>query len=195
MSVMSYMFAAVLALSGSFVMSQAYAQDVGESQTTFPKPSAVENGEMYQPHVGIIAGHSMPEGSYDSNIEYGIDVGYQPYIPFGLGVEISQATYDGEGQNPELIRTKALVKASYNMGGNIPIIRDSYLGLGVGPMLERAYANDLVYVGYMPNLGFDVPLKDIGDDKFSLGGNARYLISSSDTPDVFSVNGVLKYWF
>lgn len=191
MSTSAYLFAALFAFGSSF----AFAQDTGESQTTFPKPAPVTTDAAYQPHVGIIAGHSMPEGSYRSNVEYGIDVGYQPYIPFGLGLEVSQATYEGDGPNPEVIRTKALVKASYNMGGNTVIIKDSYVGLGVGPMIERADADTNVYVGFMPNLGFDIPIGNQVENKFSLGGNARYLVSSSDTPDVFSLNGVAKFWF
>jgi hypothetical protein len=191
---------ATLILSSLLISPQIFAQDNrettgGQSSSTFPKPAPVREASFYSPHVGILAGYSAPEGSYQSNVEYGIDVGFQPYVPFGLGIEVTQANYDADGPGNDLTRTKALAKASYNLGGNIPVIRESYIGVGAGPMLERANGSDVVYMGLMPNLGFDIPLRNTALEKFSLGANARYLITSSNAPDVFSLNGVAKYWF
>jgi hypothetical protein len=177
------------------VSQLSLAQTAGESTETFPEPHRVTEQSVYTPHVGVIAGYSAPEGSYQSNVEYGLDFGFQPYVPFSLGAEVTQAQYDADGDGNDLLRTKALLKGAYNFGGNIPVIRESYVGLGVGPMIERAGGSDVTYMGLMPNLGFDIHLKNTMLEAISLGANARYLISNSDAPDVFALNGLVKYWF
>lgn len=158
----------------------------------------VEAKSEYKPHVGLLAGLATPEGNYQSSAEYGITLGYQPYIPFGLGIELSSARSDVDGGSDafDLQRTKLLVQATYNFGGNVPIIKQSYVGLAAGPMLESiGGSDDNLELGVMPTLGFDYPFAlDNGKD-VSAGLNARYLVSSSGQPNTFSLNAMAKYWF
>lgn len=149
-----------------------------------------------KPHMGLLAGFTNPDQDYDAAAEYGVDVGYQPYVPFGLGAELSSATTELD-DGADLMRTKLLIKGSYNFGGTVPVIRDSYLGIGVGPMLETYGSSSEVAAGFLPYAGFDVPLVARGQahDYLSLGVMARYLATTSGGPDAFSVNGALKYWF
>ena len=186
-----------VATLSSLVLLTATAQAETERTTTstFPKAGVME--EAYKPHVGLLAGITNGEGTLGSGAEYGIDAGYQPYVPFGVGMEISSATVDRDQGiiDDQLVRTKLLIKGTYNFGGTIPVVRDSYVGLASGALLESIANSDRVYLGVMPLLGFDIPLQDKPSEFMSAGLNARYLISSSGEPNSFSVNGVLKYWF
>ncbi len=176
--------------------SLAGAQDEDQSVRT-PAPSTGFFGEMAKPHVGLLAGVTDAEGGYDAGAEYGLDIGYEPIAPLGLGLELSSGNseLDEAGQDIDLQRTKLLAKANYNFGGTIPVIRESYVGLGIGPMLESIAGSDRVYLGVMPQAGFDIPLSSRASKYLSAGLNARYLISSSGNPDAFAFNGQLKYWF
>jgi len=180
----------------TLMCSIGWAQLEGTPSSTFPKPS--ETMDEWRPHVGLIAGIANHEGStFDSAFEYGVDVGFQPYVPFGLGLELSTATSEVDVGifDEELVRTKLLAKGTYNFGGGIPVIKHSYVGLAIGPMLESLAGDDELYIGTAPMLGFDIPLREKSHDYLSLGLNARYLISSSGSPDAFTVNGMMKYWF
>jgi hypothetical protein len=146
-----------------------------------------------KPHMGLLAGVAHPEG-YNSSAEYGVDMGFQPYVPFGAGVELSSAT-SSLTNAADLTRTKLLVKGAYNFGGGVPVIKDSYVGVGVGPMLESYGGSTEVAVGFMPYVGFDVPLQKKAHEYMTAGLAARYLATTSGGPDAFSVNGALKYWF
>lgn len=161
------------------------------------KPKPVEFQSEFKPHVGLLTGLANPEGNYRSSAEYGITVGYQPYIPFGLGLELS-STYSNVSSGPEqydLQRTKLLVQGTYNFGGSVPIINKSYVGVAVGPMLESVNSDDSWVIGTMPTVGFDYPFALNNGKDISAGLNARYLVSSSGEPNTFSVNAMAKYWF
>lgn len=160
------------------------------SNSNFPKPREVASQEETRTHVGILAGIATPEGSYDSRGEYGLDIGYQPYIPIGLGlIAAYHETEAGPGTN--LRQTDLLAKVTYNLGGTIPVIKDSYFGLGLGAVFKQ----DATNIASAPLLGFDIPLKEEGHSYLSLGASAKYVIVSGNDPDTLSVNGVLKYWY
>lgn len=179
-------------LSAVVFSTVALAQNTTSS--TFPKPAFADG--VFRPHMGFLMGGAQGEGALDQGVEYGIEAGYQPYIPFGLGIELSTVTAERDDlAGDDMTRTKFLVKTSYHLGGQIPILKDSYVGLAAGPMLESVGSDDDLYVGLMPNLGFDIPFERKSNDFVSAGFAARYLVSSSGNPDVFSLNGTLKYWF
>jgi hypothetical protein len=168
------------------------AQADQTSASTFPKPREVMASSEWRPHVGAFLGAAVPEGSYRSSSEYGIDVGYQPFIPFGLGLEINGSQIEESDTGDRLDRTGVLAKATYHFGGETAIIKDSYAGLGIGAIL-KSDGTDLVSA---PLVGFDIPMKS--DDKrefFSLGASAKYAIVGSSDPDTLSINGVMKYWY
>lgn len=195
-------FVALLIISVAFLIYlipfTANAQmDDEKVNSVLVEQRPVEVKSEYKPHVGLLAGLATPEGNYQSSTEYGITLGYQPYIPFGLGLELSSARSDVDGGSDafDLQRTKLLVQGTYNFGGNMPIINKSYVGVSVGPMIESVADDDNLELGVMPTVGFDYPFAlDNGRD-ISAGLNARYLVSSSGQPNTFSINAMAKYWF
>ena len=143
-------------------------------------------------HVGILAGITAPEGRFGKTGEYGLDFGYQPFAPIGAGIEISHNEINNSSDNARLERTNVLLKASYNFGGTVPVIRDSYVGVAAGAVFKQ----DGTDLASAPFAGFDIPLARSNEQtSFTLGANAKYLVVSGSDPDAFSVNGVLKYWY
>lgn len=183
----------VLCLTSLNTMAANHTTDKNvDNRSAMPMHRPVANRSELAPHIGLMAGVAAPEGRYGTNGEYGIDIGYQPYIPFGAGLEVSHVELRNSTDNDKLERTNVLLKASYNFGGTTPVIRDSYIGLGLGAVLKQ----DGTDLATAPFFGFDIPLAARAEDaNFSLGANAKYLIVSGSDPDAFSVNGVLKYWY
>jgi hypothetical protein len=181
----------------SLLASVSAAQVNGEKPTSLiAEPRALEDENELKPHLGFILGVSNPEGSYSSGSEIGLSIGYQFYIPYSLVFELSTNGNEAGGDNAELRRTKAVAQLSYNFAGNIPVLSKSYVGLGIGPMVESLRGDDNLELAVMPIVGFDIPLGGRpADNNFSLGANARYLVSSSGLPNVFSANFAAKYWF
>ena len=168
----------------------ANAQTSGSS--TFPQATGVPatRSEM-KPHIGVLAGIAQPEGSYNAAAELGLDVGYQPSVPFGLGAELSHFESDASEGNEDLERTAILVKGTYHLAGTTPVIRDSYVGVGVGPV----FTSDETAVQAAPLLGFDIPIERGSGRFFSVGANAKYAFISGSASDALSVNGAVKYWY
>lgn len=160
-----------------------------DQTSTFPKPTETTRDE-WVPHIGLLAGVATPEGDYDSTGEVGIDIGFQPYIPFGLGAEISY--YNSAGDNRDLERTQALAKGTYHFGGTTALIKHSYVGLGAGAVFK---SNGTALVS-APILGFDIPLRTVENmNKLSIGANAKYAVIEGSEPDSLSVVGAVKYWY
>jgi hypothetical protein len=174
----------------------AFAAETGRTQGTFPKMAPNMTEDYIKPHVGVFAGLANPEASFDTSVEYGLDVGFQPWSPIGIGFELSGLGTDRmQGSTPQdLNRTNILVKGTYNLGGSIPVVRYSYLGLGLGAVVDSsAYRG--THTGIAPLLGFDIPLTSAPSQFFSLGAAAKYVFVSGPSPDGISVNGMAKYWF
>lgn len=188
-------FATCASLLSIPLTSTAANQDKGLN-AIMAEQRPVEVKSEYKPHLGALTGIATPEGNYQSSAEYGMTIGYQPYIPFSIGAEFSHSknNVSSGDDTGDLDRTKLLVNGSYNFGGHIPVISKSYVALAVGPMLESTNSSDRVVIGTMPNAGFDLPFK-LKDNSVSLGLNARYLISSSGAANTFSLNAMAKYWF
>lgn len=176
-----------------FVVSArlVFAQD-GDTRTegTFPEPKAVETREENRIHMGINAGLSVPDGSYDTTANLGVDVGFQPYIPFGVGAELFTTEIDADrGEDDQ--RTALLGRGTYNFGGEVPLIRHSFVGLGAGPVVTGGTWE----IGIAPMAGFDIPVTKINGRDLTLGANAKYLVITSATPDAFMANIAVKYWY
>jgi len=177
-----------------FFIPRAQAQLEKESPThssTFPKPTAVESKKELRPHIGLTVGTSSPEGSYDTAPMYGINVGYQPIIPFGLGLSVTRTENRAQGAADDLERTAVLLQGTYSLGGTQPLIKHSWVGVAAGPIFRR----DGTDTGLVPAmLGFDIPLQEEADRTLSLGADAQYLMVSG-APDSLNINGVIKYWY
>ena len=155
---------------------------------TLPDAQPVESKDMYKIHMGLTAGVSNPNGDVESSPEYGINVGFQPYVPFGFGAEATTTEMD----DSDISRTNLLVRGTYNFGGDIPVLRSSYVGVVTGPMFQSDGGDTEYSVG--PTLGFDIPLQDKSSDFLSLGLAAKYLYTT-DVQDSFSAGLALKYWY
>lgn len=175
----------------------AATEEQGTTHGTFVKPEKPVNQDDWKPHVGAMIGMANPEGNFDSSFNYGLDIGFQPYIPFGVGFELSSGESDREnnGRHEEMRRTLALFRGTYNFGGNLAFIRHSYVGGAAGPVIDGNGPYEGVHIGIAPLVGFDIPLRAETQKALSLGMNAKYLFVNDAAPDTFALNGVVKYWF
>lgn len=179
--------------AGAAILSMslvARAEDPVQKSNIFVQPKAIEQKSQYKPHVGIFAGVASPEGSYDRSSEIGLDVGYQPIIPFGLGILYSHSNLDQTNGGSDA-RDEVLAKLTYNFGGDLPIIKNSFVGAGVG----ASFTNGEAMLISAPLIGFDIDIAQINETKLSLGANARYVIYEGTNPDSGSISGVAKLWF
>lgn len=178
----------------SFVSLAAHsAANSGTTSTTLPKLQKSTQGEL-KPHVGIQIGHADSGSSYGGATSYGVEVGYQPYVPLAAALELQNFSNDGAGN--KLDRTSLMAKGTYNFGGNLPILRNTFVGAGLGPIFDTAGADE-TNVGAKVLAGLDFPLTASGmtqEKSFSLGATAQYL-AVMNASNSFIVNAQLKYWF
>lgn len=177
---------------GTFVTALLISS-FGWSETgsnTFVQPRPVQSQDELKAHISAFLGGNSPEGSSRTGTEYGIDVGFQPMIPFSAGVEINHNTYQNDNEDTQ-DRYNLLLKGAYNFGGDIPVIKNSYVGVGAGV----AMINSIGYLVSAPMVGFDLPVTKVEGKTLSLGALAKYTIYEGDNPDSFSLSGVVKYWF
>lgn len=184
-----------------FALTASGAQDAGESngdtlKGSFPKIEQTSLNSQMKPHIGLQLGFADPANNHDVAPEFGIEIGYQPIVPISLGFEVTTFDSNGSG-NRDLNRTRATVKGAYNLGGTIPVIRHSYLGVGLGPVMDEVADNTSTHLGLLSFLGFDVPLNETGlvqSGSFTLGANASFL-AVLGAEDNLALNGQMKYWF
>lgn len=174
----------LLGVAAALILSvQANAASV-ESRT-FPEPRKADSRE-FQTHIGVVGGVVNTNNSSGNDADYGLDIGYQPFIPFGAGLEATYSKSDNtNGQDED--RTSLLLKGTYNFGGDTPVIRNSYAGVALGSILRP----DNSYLAGGPIVGFDIPV----EQKWTLGANAKYLFVDGIEPDATVVNAAVKYWF
>lgn len=176
-----------------------HAQEGTNPNNVFPTPTEVTRQEEWKPHVGLKTGYAGTRNDFDSAVEYGVDLGFQPYIPYGFGFELARYTTDREvdARNEDLERTKLMARGTYNFGGQTPVVRHSYIGASIGAIFDRIDGEDSTKAGISPVIGFDIPLATMPESGkiLSLGASAAYLVVDGSNPDVFSMNGQLKYWF
>lgn len=172
--------------------SLSFAQEEQTPSSIFPKPTQVESESEFRPHLGLIVGGVVPEGNYRSTANYGVDFGFQPYIPFSFGLEANFAKLENKDTDETQDRTLILARGAYNFGGDIPVIKDSYLAFGAGTQIIDGDA----LLAMSPMLGFDIPLnREKRSEMFSVGASAKYVVIEGSQPDTLQVNGALKYWF
>ncbi len=179
-----------LLVSGPVFAQTASVEKKDEAGPTFPVMKKVQNLEERRIHFGVNLGVNSPEGSRGSTPELGMELGFQPMIPFGFSVEASTSRFSSDDDEYHK-RTTVLGKGTYNFGGDTPVVRYSYLGLGAGPV----FLNDGTELGIAPLLGFDIPLLGETDHSVSLGFTAKYLFVTSKDPDSLITSGAFKYWF
>lgn len=188
-------FIAVLFLS---VSAYSIDQETKETlQSTFPKPRRAYTPNETKAHIGAELGYAEPGQNFDAGAEYGINVGFQPVIPFGLGAELTTFRAS-EDTGIGLQRTKLMINGTYNFGGPIAVLKNSYVGTGVGSVFDAMGGQHNVYLGINLLGGMDFPIAQdgIGRNTFTIGGAAKYLIiPEPDVQDSFALNAQIKYWY
>lgn len=165
-----------------------YAQTLGNKmEGTFPEVRAVEGRDEYRLHMGLSGGVNSPEDDGNDSAEYGINVGFQPWVPFGVGAEVTTTELD-DGTNDQ--RTSVLARGTYNFGGDIPVLKNMWLGAAGGPVI----IDNRFEWAVAPTAGFDIPLSDKLHDVISLGLNAKYMFVT-DSPDGLVAAAAVKYWY
>jgi hypothetical protein len=155
---------------------------------TFPELKTTEEDQRRW-NMGVTTGVNSPKGDISATTEYGIIAGFRPVPMVGLALDAGTSRLDDANRKQ---RTTALVEATYNFGGDVPVINSAYVGVGGGPIIY----DSKVKWGYAPLVGFDIPLNRKSHDFISLGLNAKYLITpAGTTPDTFSAAAAMKYWF
>jgi hypothetical protein len=162
----------------------------GDNTVTGTMGSGESLSDKYQKlHVGLLTGLDAAEGNQNgTSTELGVDIGYQPSSVWGVGVEGSTSKLDTPDEDTR--RTMVLGKATARFGGDIPFVKDVYVGGAAGPVFARSK----VRLGVGPLAGFDIPLTARSHDFLSLGLNAKYILTN-DTPDSLISAIALKYWF
>ncbi len=171
------------------VSAATYAQgDSMDSRVTGTMPEGrYEESKNYKWNMGIISGVNSPKGDITSSAEYGVNLGFQPAKQLAVGLDVMSSKLDDANQNQ---RTTGLVSAAYVIGGDVPVIRNTYIGAGGGPV----FVDNKVKWAYAPLVGFDVPLTQKTHEYMSLGLAAKYVFNQ-DTPDSLSAGAAVKYWF
>lgn len=165
------------------------AQDI--TQGTFPEPKKVTNRKEQMVHMGLSLGVNNPSGGYDTSLGMGVEVGFRPYVPFGVGAEVFTTNMNENNVSSNDQRTAALARGSYNFGGAIPVIRHSYVGMGAGPVVT----GNTWDVGLAPLTGFDIPVNEQVGSALTLGASLKYLYTTSATADAFMMSAAVKYWY
>lgn len=173
------------------LVSGAHA-DRGENRT-LPEQRPAEGMSEQKPSIGISTGVADTQNGRNAT-SWGIEYSFQPYIPYSAAVQLNGYVSDHNGDTPTLTRTELLFKSAYNFGGEIPFIKYTYVGGLLGPVFDNIQRTTDVNLGIAPVVGFDIPLRDWAPH-LSLGANANYMLLIGPKPDVFALNGTVKYWF
>ena len=166
--------------------------EVGTKSKTIPDVVRAETFEQKKPSIGFFGGYAQTESRRDATT-FGVDYTMQPVVPFSFGGEVLAYVAHGDYRIEPLTRTRLLAKATYNFGGHVPVLKNTYVGLGIGPVIDNEGHRVRVAVGGAPILGFDIPLPDYFAN-WSIGANGSYTFLSVGEQFV-AVNGILKYWF
>lgn len=178
-------------------MIAAAAPMEGRSEdTTFPQVRMAEEGGM-KPNFGALVGYTdAVNDGISQDASFGLELGFRPIIPISLGAQwqYTPGSLDQPGPKVTFNTSNFLLKAAYNFGGDIPIIRNTYLGGKSGAVINTLEGSTKAKFAVGPVLGMDFPVD--ANEKFSLGAELSYLgIIGDNTPDPYSALGAMRYWF
>ena len=180
----------------------AFAVDESANRT-FPKPQSAEGAHVA--HVGVVGGYVDQIGPMKPTIGYGVDAGFQPYVPFGVGFQalFYNAKTDLGTSQAGIKRTELMLRGTYNFGGDNEFIRHSYLGLKVGAVISQPTfafnggdTNDVgdsyTRFGLAPVAGFDFQVAE----HLTAGAEFSWLFVTGpeNNNDVAQALATLKYW-
>ncbi len=185
------------ALAATVLMATpAFAAEATVTETSIlPVERDVKTLEEAKPSIALMVGTLVPDEGGVATRNFGMDIMFQPRIPFSFGLEAAHAAPESRITGDKMEQTTVLAKAQYNFGGTIPVIRSSYVAVGAGVQFQEA---DTQFAA-APIIGFDIPFRDeAGNFHVSLGANAKYLyVEGNEEVDsnATSLNGVVKFWY
>ncbi len=181
----------------SFAATSVLADTDGRSaSSTLPKPREVEAQSEFKPHLGVMAGVADLNGASMTGPAFLVDVGFQPYVPFGLSAQFQYQPGEIEvpGNDIDFNTTNVLLKGSYNFGGSTPVIQHSYIGAKSGLVVYSGDIESQTNFAIGPTLGADIPVNPAAT--VTLGAEGTYLgVLGDNSPDQVSMLGAMKYWF
>lgn len=189
-----FLASSVVAAILIFPVGALAAEGVSESSSV---PKITRDEGSVKPHIGLMAGYLGEIG--DTTVQDGaalLDVGIQM-----SGIETSaQFQYaPGSISTPgggkvDYDVADILLKVATKFGGDMPLIRDSYIGAKSGAVLTTTDSETKTFFGIGGTAGFDIPV-DVASG-ISLGAEGTYLaVIGENIPDQASVLGAMKYWF
>lgn len=184
---------AIALLTGSLAsFAQSNMEDSSmenKVQGKFPELKS-EGGSEKKWSAGIASGVNSPTGGLASSAEYGVIVGFQPTMNMSTALSANTTRLDTSN---DVRQTNILFRSSYVFGGDVPVLKNSYVGVGAGPVI---ISNSKIRWAGAPIVGFDIPLSSKSHDYLSLGLEAKYMfITKTDVPDLFASALAVKYWF
>ncbi|MGE0527935.1 MAG: hypothetical protein AB7G93_04195 [Bdellovibrionales bacterium] len=171
------------------------AQGAGETRT-FPELPGSTASAGWHPSVGLRGGYADLNEGYDDAFAYGVESNLVTWGPLMGGLAASR--YETEEALTDLERTSLMAQMAYRLGGTIPVVRDSFIGLGAGAVWDDVNGDLDTEFGLEPSVGFDIPIQRTEARYFTLGAMANYLIlpaDNEDNPESVALNGTVKYWF
>jgi len=177
----------------SYVSKAATDEDYFENEK--PRSEMSHHPENPKTSISLMSGVANTEGPrYSAAYQWGVGVSRVLVGPIAAGVEVGSYKKDPGEADPTLTRTKLLGKISYNINPDEGI--NPYAGVGLGPVWDRLSGESTtVDLGFVPFIGFDVPLTGKSDSPASLGADASYAFIYGGKPDVVAVNGKVKFSF
>ncbi len=184
-------------------LSTALAVSAEAADPILPKPRPVTEEANLRPHIGILLGIQDPFGPLKPALNYGIDAGFQPMIPFGIGLQLARATTSSEftGGEARSSQTTLLVTKTYNFGGDVTVLSSSYIGLGLGAAFDsrsvligavESASTTFTRFAIAPVVGFDWLVAS----DWTVGPQLQYLgVIGPDSPDSLNLRALVKYWF
>lgn len=181
-----------------FITPMAFAATSGGS-STLPEPRPVQSNAEYQPHIGIKGGVTTFDEGYPARGSFGLEAGFQPYVPFALSVEALFTDQSAKTPKPgasKVSRSHLLAKGTYNFGGETELIRYAHVGAVAGTVFDRINDANTTAFAWGPVGGMDFPIATVLDNqRISLGVELTYLFVGGGSPDNVNIDGLAKYWF
>lgn len=180
----------ILSITGLIIAFPGFTQDYMEDSRLEERVSEESTTEkvLSKMYLGVGGGVNSPVGDMETSAEVRVNVGYYPIENLGLGLEMNTTELEDAGNNT---RTNLLLNGAYRVGGDIPVIRTSYIAVGAGPVFDSSKSDEWAVA---PTIGFDIPLSSRAHNVVSLGLNARY-VGISNTDDSYVGSAEVKYWF
>lgn len=150
--------------------------------------------------LGVHAGPAIVGNGSGLHFDLGLNASYPlSSIPFFLGASFSWIDRGTIGSNPNSAKGSTyLVDGSLNYDTS-SWFPNSFLGLALGISWDHAstttngVSNSVTNSGFIigPRAGADFPFSS----SFSVGGEADWMVSTSNNPNVLELLAVLKWWF